>query len=85
LSETPLTERRALRGLLALAALVVLIAGLRAAGDVLLPIVFSTFLAMLAIPGVNALRRAGVPRWASISLVVLVIALLLAGITGILA
>ncbi len=78
-------EGRALRALIGAAAFVVVVAGLRAATDILLPVLFSTFLAMLAIPPLTFLRRLGVPRWASIALVVLVIAAFLAGVTGILA
>lgn len=73
------------RGLLAAAALVVIIAGLQAAGDILLPIVLSVFLSVLALPGVRFLQRLRVPTWIAIPLVVLAVAGVLVAVTGVVA
>ncbi len=74
-----------LRVLLTAAALVVVVAGLDAAGQFILPILFSVFLSILALPGVNALKRVGVPNPLAIMIVVVVVALVLLAISGIIA
>lgn len=54
-----------------MAALVVVLAGLRAAQDLALPLLFSVMLAILTLPAVRALERLRVPRGVAIMLVVL--------------
>lgn len=54
------------RALLTGACIVVVIAGLKAAGPLLMPILFSAFLAVLCIPAVNFLKRRGLPDWVSV-------------------
>lgn len=71
--------------MVAAAALVVVLAGLSAAGDILLPVLFSVFLSILALPLVKVLRRAGVPAPVAIAMVVLAVALVLVAFTGIIA
>ncbi|MEZ4315863.1 MAG: AI-2E family transporter [Myxococcota bacterium] len=73
------------QGLVALAAVVVIVAGLKEASDVLLPILFSVFLAILGVPLVRLLERAKVPTVVGIPVVVLLFALGLVGITAIVA
>jgi predicted PurR-regulated permease PerM len=66
------------RGLFALAALVVVIAGLREAADILVPVAFAAFITVLLSPAVRRLRRWGVPVAIAIPLVVLALLALLA-------
>jgi len=79
------TPSNGLRVLVAAASLVVVIAGLRASGDIILPILFSVFLSIAALPMLRALQRVGVPTIVGIPLVVLLFAGLLVGITSVLA
>ena len=64
-----MTERRradiAFRSLMMAAAFVVLIAGLKAASSILLPVLVAAFLAVLSIPPINWLSSHRVPRWAA--------------------
>lgn len=69
--------RRAPSLLVSLAALVVLVAGLRTAEAVLVPLIFSTFLAVLTAPAVIWLSRRHVPDAIGVPLVVLGVLLLL--------
>ncbi len=64
---------RAQRILFALAAFVVVIAGMRAAQEILVPFLLSVFIAVLASPLVSYLREKGLPSWLAILLVVLLI------------
>lgn len=65
-------EVRRRRGnfLLYAAAFVVVVAGLRAANEILLPLLVSALIAMVSSPGVQWLRRKGIPPVASALLVV---------------
>ena len=73
------------RALFAAASLVVVVAGLQVAADILLPILFSVFLAVAAMPIFRGLLRLGVPNFVAIPMVVLALAGLLAGLTGVVA
>ncbi len=73
------------RALISAAALVVVVAGLSAAQDVLLPVVVAVFLSILTIPPMKGLQKLGVPAPIAIALVVVLVALVLVGVTGILA
>ncbi|MCB9679056.1 MAG: AI-2E family transporter [Alphaproteobacteria bacterium] len=73
------------QGLVALASVVIIVAGLKAASDILLPVLFSVFLAILGVPLVRLLERAKVPTEAGIPIVVLLFAAGLVGITAIIA
>ena len=66
-------ERRAigLRVLITGASLVVVVAGLRAAGPILVPVIFSAFLAVLAIPPIKWLQVRKVPDWLAVSVVLI--------------
>lgn len=56
-----------------LAAFVIVCAGLKVASDLIVPFLAAVFLAIVSLPPLAALRRSGVPAWASISLVLLVV------------
>jgi AI-2 transport protein TqsA len=75
----------ALRALVTAAAIVVVVAGLQAAGDILLPLLFSVFLSILALPLLRGLKRLHVPNALAILIVVLVVAGILLTVTGIVA
>jgi len=59
-----------LKVLLALACLVIVVTGLRAAGELFLPVLLGFFLAVLSLPVLNWLVRKRVPRALSIFLTV---------------
>ena len=65
------SEKRAigLRVLVTGASLVVVVAGLRAAGPILVPVLFSAFLAVLAIPPVKWLQAKRLPDWLAVTIV----------------
>lgn len=82
-------ERReaswAARGLLYLAAFVVVIAGLRAAQELIVPFLLAGFIAIIAAPALFWLRHRGLPNWAAVSVVVLGVVLaggLLSAVVG---
>ena len=64
-------EKRAvgLRVLITGASLVVVVAGLRAAGPILVPVLFAAFLAVLAIPPVKWLQAKRLPDWLAVTIV----------------
>lgn len=66
-----MAEKRAigLRVLITGASLCVVIAGLRAAGPIVVPVLFSAFLSVLAIPPVNWLQSRRVPDWLAVTIV----------------
>lgn len=63
-------ERPGARVLFMIAAAVVVIAGLRAAGDVLVPFMIAVFFAVMCIPPVRRLEARGCPDWLAIALVI---------------
>jgi AI-2 transport protein TqsA len=65
------SDKRAigLRVLITGASMVVVIAGLRAAGPILVPVLFSAFLAVLAIPPVKWLQAKRLPDWLAVTIV----------------
>ncbi|MCB9671000.1 MAG: AI-2E family transporter [Alphaproteobacteria bacterium] len=74
------------QGLVAMASLVVIVAGLKAASDIILPTLFSAFLAILGVPLVRFLhQRLRVPHVVGIPVVVLLFAAGLVGITALIA
>ena len=72
---------RGRRFLLNAAALVVVIAGLKAAAVFFLPLLLALFLTILAFPLFTALRRRRAPAWLAITVTMLVVAALL-GVVG---
>lgn len=67
------------RPVVAAAALVVVVAGLKAAASVFVPVLLGFFLAVPALPVLAWLRRRGVPGWLAIPLILLGLALLVFG------
>ncbi len=53
------------------AAAVIVIAGLKAGGSILVPVLFAAFLAVLSMPPIKALQRRGLPDWAAVLVVFL--------------
>ena len=66
---------RVQRILMTLAAFVVVIAGMRAAQDILIPFLLSLFIAIIVTPLLNWLRGKGIPSGAAILLIILLIIL----------
>lgn len=64
-------EKRAigLRVLITGASMCVVVAGLREAGPILVPVLFSAFLAVLAVPPVAWLQRKRLPDWLAVTIV----------------
>lgn len=69
----------------ATAALVIIIAGLKAAGGVLVPFLVAVFLAIICAPAVRALRERKVPNILAVLLVILAMTALLVGVGALLA
>lgn len=59
------------QGLVAAASVVVLIAGLRAARVIIIPVLVAIFISVACAPMVSALQRRGVPTWLAVSTVVI--------------
>ena len=71
--------------LLVLASLVIVLAGIKAASTIVVPFLLSVFIAIACSPIIQWTSRFGVPRWLSITLVILMIVVfgfLLAGLVG---
>lgn len=69
-----------LRGLVGIAAFVIVIAGMRAARPVLVPLLVAAFVALVCVPVVNALRRRRFPNGLAVTVVVLGV---VAGVGGV--
>lgn len=67
---------RAQRLLLTMAAFIVVVAGMRAAQDILIPFLLSLFIAIIMMPLLNWMRSKGIPTWAAILIIVLAILIL---------
>lgn len=63
-------HQRGTRVLLILAALVVIVAGLRAAAELVLPVLMALFLSLLSVPPMRRLERLGLPSALAIAVVV---------------
>ena len=72
---------KGVRIVVSLAAAVVVIAGMRAAASLIVPLVAAVFLAVVCMPAVGALMRRGVKAWLAVTIVVLtlVVASVVAG------
>ncbi|HKI51526.1 MAG TPA: AI-2E family transporter [Geothermobacteraceae bacterium] len=66
-------KRGAVPLLLSLAAVVVVIAGVREAAELLIPFLLAIFIAVICAPSVFWLQRKKIPRWVAVLLVVLVL------------
>ena len=62
---------RVQRFLLTMAAFVVVVAGMRASQDILIPFLLSLFIAIITMPLLNWLRSKGIPTWAAILIIIL--------------
>lgn len=71
---------RPVRMLLVLASLVLVVAGLREAQDIFLPVLLAFFVATVSYPITRALTGRGVPRWLSVFITVLVDFAFIAGV-----
>lgn len=79
----PRTERAsAARVVVTLAAIIVVIAGLKAAGDLILPFIFSVILTVVVHPVVTWFRRKKIPTLVAVMIVVGVIAVALVAAAG---
>ena len=56
-----------------MAAFVVVVAGMRASQDILIPFLLSLFIAIITMPLLNWLRSKGIPTWAAIVIIILTI------------
>ncbi|TAP40446.1 AI-2E family transporter [Alteromonas sp. KUL49] len=71
--------------MIVLACLVVVLAGIKAASTIMVPFFLSIFIAIACSPIINYTSKFGVPRWLSITFVILIIVVfgfLLAGLVG---
>ncbi|MBC8374803.1 MAG: AI-2E family transporter [FCB group bacterium] len=64
---------RVQRFLMTMAAFVVVVAGMRASQDILIPFLLSLFIAIIVTPLLNWLRSKGIPTWAAILVIILAI------------
>jgi AI-2 transport protein TqsA len=83
LDTTTTPEGSILRPLIGAAALMIIIAGLRAAQPVLVPLALAAFLVVTSLPVQRELKRLGVPSVLSIAIVLLMILGLLVGVVAI--
>lgn len=72
---TPLST--ASRALFVIAAFMVVCAGLRAGAELVVPFLCAVFLAIVSLPPLAAMNRAGLPKWASLGVVLTVVSALL--------
>lgn len=78
----PNTSHKGVRALVCAAAIVIVIAGLKAAASFLLPIIFALFLSLLCIPPMRRLCKMGLPDWLAL-VVVMLIATIFVGIVSV--
>lgn len=83
MSSREISPSSPMNGLLSAACLIVVVAGLRAAAELLVPVVFAGFLTVLLGPLVRSLRRLHVPPVVGIPLVVLACVAVLGAIGGV--
>jgi AI-2 transport protein TqsA len=67
--------------LLTIASAVIIIAGLQAAGAIILPILVAIFLAVICMPPVAWLQRKGVPDWAAVVVVFMAVLVVFIGLS----
>jgi predicted PurR-regulated permease PerM len=63
--------------LINLAAFILIIAGVRAASDLIVPFLLALFLAVIISPKIDQIARWGLPRWAAVGVVTLIISVIL--------
>jgi len=78
-----MAEKVNLRLLPSLGFVVIVIAGLKAAATILIPILTALFFTLICIPPVHWLRRRGVPNGVAIGLIVLAVVVVVGALTGV--
>jgi predicted PurR-regulated permease PerM len=81
-----MAEREAHRGtrlLLCTAAVVIVVAGLKASGAMLMPVIMALFLSLLCVPPMKRLQSYGIPSWGAIVIVIVVATLIVLLITAV--
>ena len=78
----PVIKATASQILVAMAAVVVIVAGMRASADIIVPFLLSMFIAIICAPALDWLGRRGLPRWAAMVVVLLAVVTIGFGITG---
>ena len=78
----PLIKTSPSQILVSMAALVVIIAGMRASADIIVPFLLALFIAIICTPALDWLERRGLPRAAAMVTVLLVVTFVGTGITG---
>src|SRR5690606_31057461 len=78
-----LRENRSARNLVIIACLFIIAAGLKAAGDLLTPLLVSLFFSVLCIPPLERLKSRGVPDGIAIAIVILAATITVIAITAI--
>ena len=71
--------------LVSVAAFVVIVAGLRAAQAIVVPLLMAAFLTLLSLPTLHWFQRKGLPTWLAllaITTIVVLVGLVLAGVVG---
>ncbi len=56
-----------------LASLVIVLAGVKVASDIIVPLLMSLFIVIIFKPFANALQKKGVPSWLALTIIILVI------------
>ncbi len=69
------------RTLILIASLVIVIAGLKASGSIVVPVLASAMIAVLCIPAVNRLKSWSVPEWASVAIVFMAVLVAIVGLS----
>lgn len=85
MTESPTTPSTGSRGLYLLAAFVIVVAGMKAAADIVVPILAAVFVAVVSLPPTAALVRFGVRRWLATLTVFFVVMLVGIGTAAIVA
>ena len=78
----PLIKTSPSQILVSMAALVVIIAGMRASADIIVPFLLALFIAIICTPALDWLERRGLPRAAAMVTVLLVVTFVGTGVTG---
>ncbi|NCF83005.1 MAG: AI-2E family transporter, partial [Proteobacteria bacterium] len=78
----PVIKANASRILITVAAFVVVVAGMRAGADIIVPFLLALFIAIICAPALDSLERLGLPRAAAMIVVVAAIVAFGIGITG---
>ncbi|MBX2797732.1 MAG: AI-2E family transporter [Myxococcales bacterium] len=85
MADRSLRQSSAVRAVVVVASAVVILAGLDAAEQIILPILLAVFLSIVSLPAVRALNRLGLPNPIAIAIVVVLAAGVLVGVTSIFA